>query len=64
MPDDFRDYLGDRVSSDFDGYQIWLSTQGGDKIALEPNVFAALLRYQERIKRMLATSPDAVEDGP
>ena len=45
-----KDYLGDGVYVDFDGYQIWLSTQQGDLIALEPSVYLALIRYVERLQ--------------
>lgn len=44
-----RDYLGDGVYVGHDGYQIWLGTQYGNRIALEPSVMAALLRYAGRI---------------
>lgn len=49
------DYLGDGVYASFDGYYIWLRTgshQDADatnRIALEPSVLDALLRYQARI---------------
>lgn len=41
-------YLGDGVYASFDGYQIWLKVArdyGKQEIALEPPVYAALLRY-------------------
>lgn len=44
-----QDYLGDGVYCEFDGYQIWLFTQKGARIALEPSVLEALVRYQKRI---------------
>lgn len=46
-------YLGDAVYASFDGYHLWLKTHNGiqvlDQIALEPAVFAALLRYAKTI---------------
>lgn len=42
-------YIGDGVFVDFDGYHLWLTTNDGfddtNRIALEPNVWAALLAY-------------------
>ena len=44
-------YLGDSVYATFDGLYIWLTTENGyeddprNKIALEPAIFAALLKY-------------------
>lgn len=45
-------YLGDGVYVSFDGYQIWLDTRAQfpvNRIALEPEVYAALLRYVEKL---------------
>lgn len=47
-------YLGDGVHASFDGYYIWLRADGpnaGDvnRIALEPVVFAALVRYEREV---------------
>lgn len=53
-----KTYLGDGVYGSFDGYQIWLTTprEGGEhSIALEPNVFDALLAY----KMSLKSNPEA-----
>lgn len=44
-----RIYLGDGVYATFDGFQIWLNTQTGDHIALEPSVFKSLIDYQKQI---------------
>ena len=52
-------YLGDGVYASFDGYQIWLLTQEGGEIALEPEVFAALLKYQQDIKAASAPAPES-----
>ena len=46
-------YLGDGVYASFDGYQIWLDTRAQDpvnRIALEPNVYYALISFVENLK--------------
>lgn len=44
-----KEYLGDSVYADFDGYHIVLTTENGygpnNTIALEPAVYAALVAY-------------------
>lgn len=49
----YKDYLGDSVYADFDGYAIILTTENGlgpsNTIVLEPEVFQALDRYVDRI---------------
>lgn len=45
----FEEYLGDGVYASFDGYHIWLKTQTGDAIALEPSVLQSLMYYQARL---------------
>jgi hypothetical protein len=58
MPDTDRhatppgpDYLGDGVYVSHDGFQLWLGLQARQQmIALEPEVFKALVRYAERMK--------------
>ena len=51
------DYLGDAVYAYHDGYGVWLFTHNGigmlDKIFLEPEVFQALERFNERHKEQL-----------
>ena len=45
-------YLGDGVYASYDGYQIWLDLRHEDvltRIALEPEVFKALLAYAKTI---------------
>lgn len=47
-----EDYLGDGVYAVFSGYNITLDLRGQDtftKIALEPEVMAALKRFEERV---------------
>lgn len=45
----FKDYLGDGVYAGFDGYQIWLWTLEGSRIAIEPAVYEALTEYTRRL---------------
>jgi hypothetical protein len=50
-----RDYLGDGVYVDYDGYQIALTAEDGIRVTqgpifLEPPVLVALGRYVERMK--------------
>ena len=52
-----KEYLGDAVYADFDGYHIVLTTEDGisvtNVIALEPSVMAALKRYEQRLIQRL-----------
>lgn len=46
-------YLGDGVYASFDGYQIWLRApreRGDHEIALEPEVWRALVEYRNSLK--------------
>ena len=47
-------YLGESVYADHDGHHIWLSTDNGfgdtNRIALDSEVFDALLKYAQRMK--------------
>jgi hypothetical protein len=49
-----KDYLGDSVYVDYDGYSLTLTTENGagpsNTIVLEPEVYRALLSYVERLK--------------
>ncbi len=49
-----REYLGDGVYIGHDGYQLWLSVEGGNEapcfIAIEPAVFKSLLAYAKKIR--------------
>ncbi len=52
-----KDYLGDSVYVDFDGYALILTTENGpagptNTIILEPEVYAAMVRYVERLNRL------------
>ena len=52
---EIKDYLGDSVYANFDGYHIVLTTNNGlgasNTIALDPDVYNALLQFKERIKQ-------------
>lgn len=51
----YHEYLGDGVYASFDGYYIWLRTGSHlnpEAIALDPSVFAALLRYQAQLAKL------------
>jgi hypothetical protein len=43
------EYMGDGVYASFDGYQIWLRTQEGMRIALDPDTYAAVRAYGAKI---------------
>jgi hypothetical protein len=55
MPEREQEYLGDGVYASWDGYVIWLRTGAHEgayvtnTIALEPGVFAALVKYERRV---------------
>jgi hypothetical protein len=48
-----REYLGDGVYADFDGFQIWVAANDGirdyARVALEPAVMKALDNYRKRL---------------
>ena len=56
-----KQYLGDGVYADFDGFALVLTTEDGisaqNEIVLEPSVVEALLRYAATIwdRRLLTT---------
>ena len=55
-------YLGDSVYVYHDGYHIVLTTNNGyedsNTIALDPDVYDALLRYVERLTKKIAESKE------
>ena len=57
-PDPQHEYLGDGVYASYDGYHIWLRTGSHDsdenKIALDPSVFRALVKYGARMDKLEA----------
>ncbi len=58
-----EEYLGDAVYASFDGWQIWLRTGDGNnqRIALEPGVQEAFIRYRERLYRSFRQAPRDAE---
>lgn len=52
MPKPNKQYLGDGVYADFDGYQVKLTVSDGvydtDKIYLNPEVMKSLIEYYEK----------------
>ncbi len=62
-----KDYLGDAVYVDFDGYGLTLTTEDGinvlDRIYLEPDVFTALVRYQKDMVDAVSMKPVEPETG-
>jgi len=47
-----KDYLGDGVYAEYDGYQIWLRTERNgttESIALEQKVYGALKKFASRL---------------
>ena len=59
------EYLGDGVYASFDGYQIWLAVNDHRNrvIALEPQVFDALVRYRTALYLRLKEE-QAKQDEP
>jgi hypothetical protein len=62
-----RQYLGDGVYADFDGYHIVLTTSDGqsitNRIALEPPVLAALGHYVEQLRGPEREARSEHDDG-
>ena len=50
-----KQYLGDGVYADYDGYMLILTTEDGENILntiyLEPEVYVALVRYAEYLRQ-------------
>lgn len=50
-----KQYIGDGVYVQFDGYSIWLTTEDGinvqNRICIEPYVWEALERYVKELKK-------------
>ena len=63
-----KNYLGDGVYASHDGYQIWLTVErsgGWHRIALEPTVFEALIRYEADLHaKYMAQLRQGAEKGP
>lgn len=63
-PDEQETYIGDGVYASFDGYQIWLRAAGDchqNRIALEPAVYASLVRYRNALYARIQA---AIEGAP
>jgi hypothetical protein len=60
-----KEYLGDSVYADWDGFGIVLTTENGfgasNTICLEPEVLKALNAYVDRIKKIAESSSYVVE---
>lgn len=58
----YKRYLGDGAYAESDGYQIVLTTSNGiittNKIALEPEVFKALIKYEKQLTDMLVAEKE------
>lgn len=56
MNKQYKQYLGDGVYVDFDGYMLILTTEDGirvlNEIFLEPEVYNNLVKYVEELKRI------------
>jgi len=50
-----NEYLGDGVYASFDGYYIWLAANHHNNkvIAIEPSVYERLVKYKEKIDKMI-----------
>jgi len=48
----YKEYLGDGVYADYDGYALVLTTENGieqtNRIVMEPDIFEALCRWVKR----------------
>jgi hypothetical protein len=57
-----KEYIGDAVYVDFDGYMLVLTTENGigvaNTICLEPNVWVQLLAYVERLEKARKEHPN------
>lgn len=57
-----KQYLGDSVYVDFDGFGFVLTTENGypddprNRVVLEPEVYEALAKYVERFKASATTA--------
>jgi len=52
-----KEYIGDSVYVDFDGFSFVLTTENGrgpsNTIVLEPNVYEALVQYVGRVEEFI-----------
>lgn len=63
MPENkYHEYLGDAVYASYDGWHIWLHLndhRSPGMIALEPDVFARLIKYRDSLQRLVAADATA-----
>lgn len=58
-----KDYLGDSVYVDFDGYGLVLTTRNGMRIVLTLGVYGELTAYVERLRAKAEAATDEGSDG-
>ncbi len=67
MADEYKDYLGDGVYVDFDGFGLILTTENSisvsNHIYLEPEVLRALFEYTERPRAAPNVGTDVPKGG-
>lgn len=55
-----KQYIGDSVYVDFDGFNLVLTTENGygasNQIVLDPDVYASLVMYVRRIREIRGTT--------
>jgi len=63
--ENYKRYLGDGAYIEFDGYHMVLTTSNGitntNTIALEPEVFAALIEYEKQLSDVLKAEKELAE---
>jgi hypothetical protein len=59
-------YLGDGVYASYDGYHIWLAANHHENkvVALEPEVFRALVEYARYISTVDPDAGETIDDDP
>lgn len=62
-----KQYLGDGAYVEFDGYALVLTAENGiqatNRIVLEPEVYAALVAYVDRLKRRTHAEEEGSRSG-
>ncbi len=66
MTADTKEYIGDGIYADFDGYMVILTTENGrdvtNRIGIEPREWAKLKRYVEALKSTAELAADALKE--